>query len=97
MHSEIEDFYKGTYQKPVSGSKKFIERLREKLGDKARVDEEKPESRQVFGLEIQEIVGARVREYGTGNVMAKFNSTWKSLTSQRTRWYKRAPIVDATI
>jgi chromosomal replication initiation ATPase DnaA len=66
MHSEIEDFYKGTYQKPVLGSKKFIERLREKLGDKARVDEEKPESRQVFVLEIEEIVGVTVREYGKG-------------------------------
>jgi hypothetical protein len=30
------------------------------------VDEEKPESRQVFGVEIEEIVGATVREYGKG-------------------------------
>jgi putative transposase len=70
MHSEIEeeieDFYKGPYQKPVLGSKAFIKGIREKLGDKARVDEEKPESRQVFGLEIEEIVGATVREYGKG-------------------------------
>src|SRR2546428_13345357 len=59
MHSEIEeeieDFYKGPYQKPVLGSKAFIGRIREKLGDKARVNEEKLQSRQVFGLKIEEI------------------------------------------
>jgi hypothetical protein len=48
------------------GSKAFIERIRERLGDKARVDEEKPQSRQVFGLEIEEVVEATVREYGKG-------------------------------
>ena len=64
IEEEIEDFYKGPYQKPVLGSKAFIGRIREKLGDKARVDEEKPESRQVFGLEIEEIVAATAREYG---------------------------------
>jgi REP element-mobilizing transposase RayT len=66
IEEEIEDFYKGPYQKPVLGSKAFIERIRARLGDKARVDEEKPQSRQVFGLEIEEIVGATVREYGKG-------------------------------
>ena len=68
MHSEIEeeieDFYKGPYQKPVLGSEAFIEKIREKLGDKARVEEEKPESRRVFGLEIERIVEATAREYG---------------------------------
>ena len=46
IEEEIEDFYKGPYQKPVLGSKAFIERIRERLGDKARVDQEKPESRR---------------------------------------------------
>jgi len=43
------------------GSKAFIRRIREKLGDKARVDEEKPESREVFALEIEEIMEATAR------------------------------------
>jgi putative transposase len=66
IEEEIEDFYNAPYQKPVLGSKAFIGRIREKLGDKARVDEEKPESREVFALEIEEIVEATAREYGKG-------------------------------
>ncbi len=66
IEEEIEEFYKGPYQKPVLGSKTFIERIREKLGDNARVDQEKPESRRVFGLEIERIVEATARDYGEG-------------------------------
>ena len=64
VEEEIEEFYTGPYQKPVLGSKAFIERIREKLGDKARVEAEKPQSRQIFGIEIEAIVGATAREYG---------------------------------
>jgi len=46
------------------GDKGFIERVREKLGDKARVEEAKPESRRVFALGIEEIARATAREYG---------------------------------
>jgi REP element-mobilizing transposase RayT len=67
MHREIEkevvDFYKGPYQKPILGDKGFIEWVRKKLGDKARVEEAKPESRRVFGLGIEEIVRETAREY----------------------------------
>ena len=70
MHSEIEEeieeFYGGRYQKSVLGSKGFIEGVREKLGDKARIEDEKPESKRVFGLDLEEIVGATAREYGKG-------------------------------
>jgi len=64
IEKEIEEFYKGPYQKPVLGSKAFIGRVRERLGDKARVEEDKPQSRRVFGLELEKIVGATAREYG---------------------------------
>jgi putative transposase len=64
IEEEIEEFYKGPYQKPVLGSKAFIGRVKEKLGERARVEEEKPQSRQVFGVELEEIVGATAREYG---------------------------------
>jgi hypothetical protein len=40
------------------GDKGFIEWVRKKLGDKARVEEAKPESRRVFGLGIEEIARA---------------------------------------
>ena len=41
-------------------------RVKERLGDKARVEEEKPESRRIFGLDLEEIVAATAREYGKG-------------------------------
>ncbi len=51
MHSEIEkevvDFYKGAYQRAILGDTGFIERVKERLGDRARVEEEKPESRSM--------------------------------------------------
>lgn len=68
MHDEIEEkieeFYQGPYQKPVLGSKEFIGRVKERLGDKARVEQEKPESRRIFGVDLAEIVEATAREYG---------------------------------
>jgi len=64
IEKEIEEFYQGPYQKPVLGSKAFIGRVRERLGDKARVEQEKPEPRRVFGLELEEIVGTTAKEYG---------------------------------
>ena len=69
MHEEIEDeieeFYQGPYHKPVLGSKKFIGRVKERLGDKARVEEEKPESRRLFSPGLGEIVEAAARGYVT--------------------------------
>ena len=64
IEEEIEEFYQGPYQKPVLGSKEFIGRVRERLGDKARVEQEKPESRRIFGVELEQIVEATAREYG---------------------------------
>jgi REP element-mobilizing transposase RayT len=68
MHSEIEkevvDFYTGPYQKPILGDKGFIEWVREKLGARARVEEQKPESRRVFGLGVEDIAQATARVYG---------------------------------
>ncbi|MEX0802461.1 MAG: hypothetical protein WD688_03965, partial [Candidatus Binatia bacterium] len=48
IEEEIEEFYQAPYQKPVLGSKEFIDRIKERLGDKARIEEEKPESRRIF-------------------------------------------------
>jgi hypothetical protein len=48
------------------GSKEFIERVRDRLGDKARVEQEKPESRRIFGVELEAIVAATAREYDKG-------------------------------
>ena len=70
MHDEIEEeiaeFYQGPYQKPVLGSKEFIGRVKQRLGDKARVEEEKPESRRLFSPGLDEIMEATAREYGKG-------------------------------
>ena len=49
MHVGIEkgvlDFYQVTYQRPVLGNRDFIKWVKAKLGDRARVEEHKPESR----------------------------------------------------
>ena len=66
IEEEIEEFYRGPYQKPVLGSKEFIGRVKERLGDKARVEEEKPESRRLFSPGLDDIVQATAREYGKG-------------------------------
>jgi putative transposase len=68
MHGEVEEeikeFYEGQYQKPVLGSEEFIGRVKERLGGKARVEQEKPESRRIFGLDLEEVVETTAREYG---------------------------------
>jgi hypothetical protein len=64
IEEEIHDFYKGSYQKPILGDKGFVQRVREMLGERAKVEAEKPESRKVFGLGVEEIVRAVALEYG---------------------------------
>ncbi len=64
IEEEIEEFYQGPYLKPVLGSKEFIGRVKQRLGDKARVEEEKPESRRLFSPGLDEIVQATTRGYG---------------------------------
>jgi len=66
IEEEIEEFYQGRYHKPVLGSREFIGKVKERLGDKARVEQEKPESRRIFGVDLEEIVEATAREYGKG-------------------------------
>ena len=63
IEEEVEEFYHDVYQKPVLGSKEFIGRVKQRLGDKARVEEEKPESRRLFSPGLDEIVQATARGY----------------------------------
>ncbi len=49
---------------PILGDKGFIQKVREMLGERAKVEAAKPESRQVFGLRVEEIARATAREYG---------------------------------
>jgi REP element-mobilizing transposase RayT len=68
MHSEIEkeiaEFYQGPYRRSILGDKGFVEWIKERLGDRARVEEEKPESRRVFGLGVEQIARATAKAYG---------------------------------
>ena len=68
MHSEMErevvDFYKAAYQRPILGDRGFIGWVKQRLGDRAKVEEEKPESRRVFGLRVEEIARVTARVYG---------------------------------
>ena len=67
MHSKVEqkiqEYYSNPYFKPLLGSKEFVQRVMERIGQKAKVDGEKPESRQVFGWKMEEIVRATARVY----------------------------------
>jgi REP element-mobilizing transposase RayT len=63
VEKEIEQFYGGAYQKPVLGSKEFVERIKERLGGKARVEAEKPESKRMFSPGLDDIMAATAREY----------------------------------
>ena len=63
IEEQVEEFYHGLYQKPVLGSKEFIERVKQRLGEKARVEEEKPESRRLFSPGLDEIVQATAPGY----------------------------------
>jgi len=68
MHEETEkemrQFYREGYHRPILGDRNFVQWVREKLGDRAKVDENQPDSKKVFGLEIAEVVGATARVYG---------------------------------
>ncbi len=68
MHSkvekEIQEYYRKPYFRPILGSKVFVQWVMEKIGKSAEVDGEKPESRRVFGWEIEEIVRATAKVYG---------------------------------
>ena len=64
MEREVVDFYKGAYQRPILGDRGFIEWVKQRLGDRAKVGEEKPESRRVFGLRVEEIARVTARVYG---------------------------------
>jgi REP element-mobilizing transposase RayT len=64
MEEEVKAFYRGSYQKPILGDSGFVQWVREKLGDRVKVEQDKPESRRVFGLEIGEVVRATAKVYG---------------------------------
>ncbi|MBI2089114.1 MAG: transposase [Deltaproteobacteria bacterium] len=64
MEKEVVDFYKGPYQRPILGDRGFVEWVRERVGERARVEEEKPESRRVFGLGLEQIARATAKVYG---------------------------------
>lgn len=70
MHGEVEkeirDFYRGSNGGPILGEQGFIEWVREKLGDRARVEQDKPESRRVFGFGVEEIARVTAKVYGKG-------------------------------
>jgi len=40
-----------------------VEEVKERLGDRARVEDEKPESRRVFGLGVEQIVQVTAKVY----------------------------------
>ncbi|MDP6561002.1 MAG: hypothetical protein QF619_12940, partial [Candidatus Binatia bacterium] len=54
IEEEVEEYYGKQYYRPVLGGKEFVQWVMEKVG--GRVEEEKPESRRVFGVGLEEIV-----------------------------------------
>lgn len=66
VEEELRGFYREGYQRPILGGKEFVRWVKEKLGAGARVRAEIPESRQVLGYGLEEIVQAVAKVYGTG-------------------------------
>lgn len=64
IEQEIQEYYRKPYFKPVLGSREFVRWVMERIGQRGEVHGEKPESRRVFGWEIEEIVRATARAYG---------------------------------
>lgn len=63
---ELRQFYREGYQRPILGGKDFVRWVKEKLGEKAKVTEEVPESKKTFGYGLEEIVRAVAAQYGIG-------------------------------
>lgn len=61
---QLQEFYNQRYQRAILGEKGFVEWVREKLGEGAKVEEEKPQSRRAFGFGLEEIVRATAKSYG---------------------------------
>jgi putative transposase len=68
MHARGEQecgaLYPGKRQSPILGEKDFVQWVKEQLGGEAKVEAEKPESRQVYGYELGAIIEATARVYG---------------------------------
>ena len=68
MHSgveqELRDFYREKYLRPILGGRRFVQWVKGRIGERAKVEEEMPESRRVFGFGLEEVVEATARVYG---------------------------------
>jgi REP element-mobilizing transposase RayT len=64
VEQELKEFYRDGYQRPILGNKDFARWVKEKLGDRAQVRQEIPESRKTFGYGLEEIMRAVAAEYG---------------------------------
>lgn len=60
----IDDFYNRRKLGPLLGGKEFLQRVKDKMGERARARDDIPESRLVFAPEVDQIVKATGRVYG---------------------------------
>ncbi len=64
VQKELMEFYREGYQRPILGGKEFVRWVKETIGEKARVRAEVPQSRNIFGHALEEIVEATAKVYG---------------------------------
>lgn len=64
VEEELREFYQGKYLKPILGGKDFVERVKGKIDERAKRDEEVSEARRLFRPGIGDIVSATARVYG---------------------------------
>jgi len=64
VERDIRDFYRKGKLSPVLGGKKFLERVRNRIGERANRRDDVPESRWVFSSGVDEILSATRRVYG---------------------------------
>ena len=64
VEEELREFYGGKYLRPILGGKDFVERVKEKIEERVKRDEEISEARRLFRPGIGQIVSATARVYG---------------------------------
>ena len=64
VDEELREFYGGKYLRPILGGKDFVERVKEKIEERVKRDEEVSEARRLLRPGIGQIVTATAGVYG---------------------------------
>jgi putative transposase len=84
VEKELREFYQEKYLRPILGGKDFVERVKGKVEERAKRDEEISEARRLFRPGIGDIVSATARVYGKRE--EEFSKKDGGMAMRRGRW-----------